>query len=55
MFREYSFKLLFPYIFFLYIKLQERLIKIQLNQVNKSFLKFRHASALSELKNYQSP
>ena len=33
--------------FFLYIKLQERLIKIQPVPKNKSYLKFKHVSALS--------
>ena len=33
--------------FFLYIKLQERLIKIQLAHISKTCLKFRHAPKLS--------
>ena len=35
----------FTYTFiFIYIKLQERYIKIQLASINKSYLKFRHQS-----------
>ena len=35
--------------FFSYIKMQERFIKIQLVPINKSYLKFKHVSVLSEL------
>ena len=37
------------YIYILYIKLQEKLIKIQLAPNNKSYFKFKHVSALSIL------
>ena len=37
----------------MYIKLQERLIKIQLVLINKSYLKFRHVAVLSKLQTYQ--
>ena len=40
---------LFAYIFFLYIKLQEAFIEIQLASISKFYLKFRHGSALSKL------
>ena len=44
--REYFLACIF---FFIYIKLQERLIKIQLPPINKSYLKFRHLVVLSKL------
>ena len=34
---------------FLYIKLQERLIKTQLTAINKTYLKIRHVAVLSKL------
>ena len=35
--------------FFLFIKMKERFIKIQLAPINKCYIKFKHVSALSEL------